>query len=91
VFNRSFQIRSRKGGLVSGDVLQELADRASDRNHFYRPKRRPRPGVKAKGGKLQGIQLELFGVDGQPTSAKWAPSERTRLPLCDLFPTAYGE
>ena len=70
MFNRTFQLQSRRGGLVScGDVLEELVERAADRQRFYRPARRPKPGAAAQQRKrrmenlLAGLQLELFPVE----------------------------
>jgi hypothetical protein len=83
VFNRTFQ--ARRGDLVSaGEVLQELVERAAERQHFYRPERRPRPGCprpqgrKKPGPPLQGTQLSLNFAD---------PDK----PLADIFPEAYPD
>jgi hypothetical protein len=50
VFNKSYHAVASRGGLVSaGDVIQELVERAADRQR-----------AKKRSGKLQGVQLELF-------------------------------
>lgn len=86
MFNRSYQIRSSRGVMVSaGEILEELVERASDRQGFYRPRRRPRPGAKQqRSGKLQGVQLELFA--DRPSIVDRAPDPAR--PLADLFPEA---
>ena len=92
--NRSYQIRSRRYGLVSaGDVIQELVERARDRERFYRPERRTKPGIAAKeckksSGKLQGVQLELFADELKVNCSPSVNSDPDR-PLFDLFPEAY--
>jgi hypothetical protein len=78
VFNRTFQLRSRRGGLVScGDVLEELVERTAERQRFYRPARQPKLGAKAK----PSLQLELF--------AQGPPTRDAERPLFDLMPEAY--
>jgi hypothetical protein len=53
VVNRTYKLRSRRAGLISsGEILEELVERAADR------KRRQR--------KLQGLQLELFAPEPVP-------------------------
>jgi len=85
MWNRTYQIRSRRGGLVAAsDVIQELVERAAVRQKFYRPARRTKPGARAKppktrGGKLEGVQLELDFT----TCVKPLSSEQP------LFPEAY--
>lgn len=77
IFNRTYHTRARRGGLVSaGAILEELIERAADRQRFYRPARRLKPGAKAK----QPMQLEL---DFEPVARD---PER---PLFDLVPEAY--
>ena len=50
VFNRTFQLRSRRAGLVStGEILEDLAARADDRRR-----------AKKRSAKLQGQQLSCF-------------------------------
>ena len=78
--NRTYHARARRGGLVScGDVLEELAERAADRQRFYRPARRPKPGAKAK----PSLQMELDFAQQEPVARD---PER---PLFDLLPEAY--
>ena len=78
MYNRTFQLRSRRGGLVScGDVLEELVERAAERQRFYRPARRLKPGAKAK----SSLQLELFAQEPVARDAE--------RPLLDVFPEFY--
>jgi hypothetical protein len=90
LFNKSYHTRARRGGMVSaGQVLQELVDRAGDRQAFYRPRRRPRPGVKNKrSGKPAGLQqLELF-ADPPRVITTTAPADETADEMFDrLFPS----
>jgi hypothetical protein len=80
VFNRTFQLRSRRGGLIScDDVLEELVERAADRQRFYRPACRPKLGAKAK----PSLQLELDFAQQEPVARD---ADR---PLFDLLPEAY--
>jgi hypothetical protein len=95
MFNRSYQIRSRAGGLVSvGQIIQELVERADAKQSFYRPSKRVSPrGAAAKACKkgserLQGVQLELPFPFPQATPARAIDAER---PLLDLFPEAYQQ
>ena len=102
IFNRSYKLRSRCGGLVSaGEIIQELADRAADRPSFYRPKRQISPAadtIKKRAG-IREVQLELFHAEqpcvtdtpeltGLPRIAK-CPSHSADRPLEDLIPEAY--
>jgi hypothetical protein len=80
IFNRTYQLRSRRGGLVSvGEVIGELVERADGRRRFYRPGRRPKLGAKAK----ESLQLELFPQEPVPRDAE--------RPLFDLLPEAYDD
>ena len=83
IFNRSYQIRASRGGMVSAsEILEELVERAGERQGFYRPRRRPKPGVADKRkGKSAAVQLELFG---NPEIKRDADR-----PLYDLLPEAY--
>ena len=63
LFNKTYQLRARRGMVQVGEVLQELVERAARR----RPEQRIRPGAaarqcKKRGGKFHG-QLELFPVE----------------------------
>lgn len=105
MFNRTYQIRSRRGDLVSaGEVIQELVERVSERQSFYRPGRKLQPGAaktadhisKKSSGQLQGVQLELFHVE--PNTSHFSPSNESpnqeanrERPLFDLFPEAYDQ
>ncbi len=48
--------------MSAGAILQELVERAADRQRFYRPRRRPAPGVAGKPCKTTSnpLQMELF-------------------------------
>ena len=73
--------------VSAGEVLQELVDRASDRRGFYRPRRRPQPGVKDKrSGSLHPLQLELFAkIPRLPIAPP--PADETPEEMFDrLFP-----
>jgi len=75
IFNRTYQLRSRRGGMVSaGEILEELTERAADRRR------------KKRSGKLQGVQLELDFE--QHFADQPATDGRDRPPLADLFPDA---
>jgi hypothetical protein len=78
VFNRTYTLRSRRGGLVSaGAILEELVERAADRRR-----------AKKRSGNLQGgLQLELF--DEPITQQSYVPRDPDR-PLLDLIPEAYS-
>lgn len=110
MFNRTYQIRSRRGDLVSaGEVIQELVERVSERQSFYRPGKRTSPGnpsisrdsrkgvfPKSNGGKLQGVQLELFHVEQNTyhfSPSNESPNQEANRdrPLFDLFPEAYAQ
>jgi len=88
MFNRTYQIRSRTGGLVPvGQIIQELVERAASKDQFYRPEKRISPRARSQRKKhkaVDGRQLELRF----PHSPAPADSER---PLFDLFPEAYEE
>jgi hypothetical protein len=66
VFNRTYQVRSRRGSMISvPDMIEELNERAEERQSFRRTAERVPPGKKmtkssAKNRALQGVQLELF-------------------------------
>ena len=42
MFNRTYQTRASRGGMVSaGEILEELVERTADRQAFYRPRGSP--------------------------------------------------
>ncbi len=51
--------------VSAGAILEELVERAADRQHFYRPGRRPAPGVAGKPCKTTSnpLQMELFPLE----------------------------
>jgi hypothetical protein len=57
VFNRTYTLRARRGGMVSAiEILEDLAVRAAERRR-----------AKKRSAKLQGLQLELnFTPDETP-------------------------
>jgi hypothetical protein len=78
--------------VSAGAVLDELIERAVDRQRFYRPERRPKPGAAAKqckkrSGKVHWLQLELFA--DEPISQKCYVLRDAERSLFDLIPEAY--
>ena len=85
MFNREYQRRAARQALgrIGAGLVQ-------DDSHFYRPARRPQPGIAVKGCRkrtegLQGMQLELFAETVQSVQVVQDPER----PLFDLFPEAY--
>jgi hypothetical protein len=84
MFNRSYQIRSRAGSLVSvEDLIQELVERTAEKQSFYQPDKRISPVRSQRKPKpIESRQLELrFPHSPAPADAD--------KPLFDLFPEAY--
>jgi len=65
--------------VSAGAILEQLVERAADRQRFYRPAPRPNPGTVA----TQSLQLELFADQSVPRDAE--------RPLFDLMPEAYTD
>jgi hypothetical protein len=75
--------------VSAGAVLDELIERAVDRQCFYRPERRPKPGAAAKQCKKRSgkVHWQLFA--DEPISQKCYVLRDAERPLFDLIPEAY--